>query len=305
MTRNAVRACATMACAAALALLVACQAPERTVAVVEHDHGVTTGAVEGGLPPMLGRREPVELSFVFVPATGFAYRDASGAPTGVTVELLRDFARWLSEQFEVPVVVHWHEEPTWSDFYARVRDGQGGVFGVGNVTITQARWSELDFSPPYMNNIATLATHVDVPELASMERIGEAFAGMTGLVFPGTLHETRMEQIREAGFSDLQTRPVSSNDELIELLASGEGYFSYVDVYNVWRAEQQGLPLRRHPVADDASEQFGVILPDVSPWTAVIDAFFESDGGYIRSERFAGHLERHLGAELAGLLRPE
>jgi len=45
-----------------------------------------------------------------------------------------------------------------------------------------------------------------------------------------------------------------------------------------------------------------VILPRGSDWTPVLEQFFRSGGGYVQGERFRGHLRRHLGEELAGML---
>jgi ABC-type amino acid transport substrate-binding protein len=242
------------------------------------------------------------LTFLYVPAGGFAYRDDDGRLTGVTVELLRDFARFVAATDGLDVHITWLEEPVWSDFYRHVSGSRGGVFGIGNVTITEARRDELDFSPPYLNNVAVLVTHERVPELGRLEEIAPAFAGLTALPYPGTLHEARLHAIRERWLPDLPVRPVASNDELIALLASDGPYFGYVDVYNYWRARQAGLPLRRHAAGDDGSETFGVILPRGSDWTPVIAAFFEADGGYVRGARFRSLLRQHLGDELAALL---
>jgi ABC-type amino acid transport substrate-binding protein len=243
-----------------------------------------------------------QIAFFYVPSSGFAYLDAEGHLTGVTVELLRDFAGFVAGTHGIDLEVEWIEEERWADFYQHVLRSRGGVFGIGNVTITEARRDELDFSPPYMNNVAVLATHTDVPELESLEEIGEAFRGMTALPYPGTLHEARLEAIRDRYFPDMALRPVASNDELVSHLGSGEDYFGYIDIYNYWRAREAGRPLRRHPVGDDASETFGVILPQGSDWTAVIEAFFGSRGGYVESPRFQGLLLEHLGEELASLL---
>jgi ABC-type amino acid transport substrate-binding protein len=245
------------------------------------------------------------LTFFFVPSSGFAYRDDAGRLTGVTVELLRDFARFVADTHDLEVAVTWVEEELWAHFYGFVRDSHGGAFGIGNVTITDARWQEIDFSPPYMQNIAVLVTHQDVPELEAMEAIGEAFAGLTALRYPGTLHEARLEAIRDTHFPHMAFLPISSNDELVSALAAGPGTFGYIDIYNYWRAREAGQPLRRHPVGDDAAETFGVILPNNSDWTPVITAFFHAGGGYAESERLRELMREHLGEELTALLSGE
>ncbi len=242
------------------------------------------------------------LTYFYVPSSGFAYHDPEGRLTGVTAELLRDFARFVANTHGIHVEVEWVEEERWADFYGYVRESEGGAFGIGNVTITDPRGEEVDFSPPYLQNIAVLVTHTDVPELEAIEEIGRAFVGLTALPYPGTLHETRLEAIRENHLPEMTTHPVASNDELVSLIASGEGYVGYMDIYNYWRARENGLPLRRHPVGDDAAEAFGVILPNDSDWTPVMEAFFHEDGGYVESPRYREHLRIHLGEELAGLL---
>lgn len=242
------------------------------------------------------------IQVLYVPADGFAYRDETGELTGVTVELMRDFARFVEADRGISVEPEFVAEEDWSTFYQRVRYSTGGVFGIGNVTITEARRTELTFSPPYMSNVAILMTHRDVPELESLDRIDEAFADLTALVFSGTLHEERLERIRERHFPEMETAVVGSNDGLIQRVASGEGYFGYVDVYNYWRGVQDGLPLRHHPVGDDDSEEFGVIMPRDSDWEPVMQAYFEAEGGLLAREWYRALLAEHLGRELASLL---
>jgi hypothetical protein len=292
-----------------LAILAACATPpgDRSArasspAVVEIDPRPAGGPEQATTFAEAERTGRADLAFYFVPSSGFAYRDASGRLTGVTVELLRDFATFVAERREVEVHTRWIEEPRWADFYGYVRDSEGGVFGIGNVTITDARRDELSFSPPYLNNIAVLVTHSRVSELSSMDALGAEFSGLTALPYPGTLHEARLLEAGRRWMPEMTIRPVASNDELVSLLASDGGYFGYIDVYNYWRARQAGAPLRRHAVGDDGSETFGVIMPHGSDWAPLLEEFFRSGGGYIESDRFRGLLRDHLGDELAALL---
>jgi ABC-type amino acid transport substrate-binding protein len=305
--RRRARARVTLAAALALAAaatLAACarDAATGTGAVDEAEARPATGAVRATSFAAAQDTGRAAVAFFFVPSSGFAYRDDEGRLTGVTVELLRDFARYVAGTHDLDVAVAWYEEPRWADFYGYVRDSDGGVFGIGNVTITDARRDELAFSPPYLNNVAVLVTHENVPELRALDEIGDRFAGLTALPYPGTLHETRLNAIRDRFLPELDTHAVASNDELVSLIGSGDGYFGYMDVYNYWRAREAGVPLRRHAAGDDGSETFGVIMPNASDWAPVMRAFFEADGGYAHSDRFRGILRAHLGDELAGLL---
>jgi hypothetical protein len=273
-----------------------------TGSVTEARADPATGPVTGTTFALARETGRAELSFFYVPSSGFAYTDDVGNLTGVTAELLRDFAAFVASRHGIVIEISWYEEPRWADFYAHVRDSQGGVFGVGNVTITDRRREEIAFSPPYLNNVAVLVTHENVPELQNINHMGVAFRGLTALPYPGTLHETRLQDIGDRWLPGMPTRQVASNDELVSLIASGEGYFGYMDIYNYWRARQSGQALRRHAVGDDSSETFGVIMPRTSDWAPVMEEFFRSNRGYADSDRFRELLRVHLGEELAGLL---
>ncbi len=291
-----------LAVCAALLVAAGC-APDAAVApeVRESFHDGPAAPVER--PTLAKARDAgqAELAFFFVPSSGFAYRDEGGRLTGVTVELLRGFAEWVARTEGLDVEVTWIEEPLWADFYGYVRDSHGGAFGIGNVTITEARGEELDFSPPYLQNIAVLVTHEEVPELSSMDAIGEAFSGLTALRYPGTLHEARLLRIRDEHYPALAFREIASNDELVDGLSAAPTTFGYIDIYNYWRAKEAGRPLRRHPVGDDAAETFGIILPNDSDWTPRIAAYMEEIGG-AEGPTLARLLREHLGEELAALL---
>jgi ABC-type amino acid transport substrate-binding protein len=239
---------------------------------------------------------------VYVPSDGWSYQGPDGALTGVSVEILRDFFRWFEARERVELDVTWAADDDWSRFYRRVRNGSDGVFGIGNVTITQQRRGELDFSPPYLNNVAVLITHADVPTLASLDDAPRAFEGFTAIPHRGTLHEERVNALRERRIPGLRVMPLDSNDEIVEAVAASPDRLAWIDVHAYWRAVDRGVPLRRHPAGDDTSETFGVILPRGSDWTPLLETFFEEGDGYRNLPRYRAHLEAHLGASVAQLL---
>jgi len=244
----------------------------------------------------------VTLRVLYVPSSGFAGLDEGGRLTGVTVEILRRFGDFVEREYGIDVEVAFEREEDWATFYQRVRHSDGGVFGIGNVTITEPRRDELAFSPPYLSNIAILMTHEDVPELTSLDEASDALRGMTALIYPGTLHEERVLALRDDWIPGMETRTIRSNDELVGLVGSGDGYFGFIDVYNYWRAVEAGAPLRRHEVADDDSEEFGVIMPVNSDWAEPMEGFFEAEGGLRSTDWYRELLRTHLGEGLANLL---
>ncbi|MCH8500272.1 MAG: transporter substrate-binding domain-containing protein [Aliidiomarina sp.] len=241
------------------------------------------------------------LRVLYVEADGFAYRNSAGELTGVTVEIMQEFKQWFERYHSVSLELEFVEEANWSVFYRRIQHAHGGVFGLGNVTITEARRDELQFSPPYMTNVAVLITPKNTPELSNFSEFGTVFADLQPMAFAGTLHETRITALRDQYQPGRDIRPATSNPEIITAVAEG-GYYSYIDAYNYWRAVAEGAAIRHHSVGDEVGETFGIIMPHSNDWAPVLTAFFAADGGFIYTERYREIMTEHLGEALAQLL---
>jgi ABC-type amino acid transport substrate-binding protein len=289
--------------AAAVVLLAACGAGAEPPAADAAAHATASAPSAEAADSWARVREAGggTIRVLYVPADGFAYRDGGGSLTGVTVEIMREFAGWLEAQHDVSVEVDFVEEPEWRTFYNRVRDAGDGVFGIGNVTITEARRSELRFSPPYLTNVAVLITRDDVPEIRRMTDAAGVLQGLDALAFEGTLHETRLRAFRDAHLPAAEVALATSNGEILERVAGG-GYFAYIDAYNFWRARDAGAPLQRHPAADDPAEEFGIIMPLGTDWGPLVDGFFQAGGGYRNTAAYRTLLVRHLGEPLTAAL---
>ncbi len=243
------------------------------------------------------------VTLAYVPSEGFSYYDENGNLTGVTIELVRDFVQFVYAEHGVELDLQYRPIENFSEFYNQVMNAEGGVFGVANVTITENRKEEIGFSPPYLMNIATLITHQETEELESFDEIMQQFDSLTALAFEGTLHEERLVRlIEDYNLGEVPIEYAYSNDEIINKVSSENEYFAYVDIYNYWRAINDGAEITRHEIGDDSSEQFGVIMPKESDWIEVWEEFFESGDGYIQSDRYRTLLTEHLGEELAELL---
>lgn len=272
------------------------------VALADPFHATGHPPLEGYSWPEVKARGSGTLTAVYVPAEGFASYGPDGLLTGVTVELLRAFGEYLSEHHAVEVSLSFVRQDHWRTFYQDIVDASDGVIGMGNVTITDQRRSELSFSPPYMTNIASLITHSNAPELSVLTQLESTLGGRTALAFEGTLHEERLRSLTSRYYPGASVALANSNDEIIEQVGSDDRFFAYIDLYNYWRAVERGHKLRRHEVADQAAEQFGYIMPLNTTWEPVLRAFFEHNGGLVNSELYRSIMHEHLGERLADIL---
>ncbi len=242
-----------------------------------------------------------EILVVYAPSTGWAEPDEEGQAVGAMIELIEWFAGFVAEEHAIEVRPRFILEPDWSQMYARIRDGSDGLFGLGNVTITEARDKELTFSPPYVHNVAVLISPQDRPEVVDADSVTEQLAGLTGLAFANTLHEQRMRQLAERYWPNLELAKATSNAEIIERVATG-GYFAFIDGYNYYHAADRGVAVMRHSAFDDGGESFGIIMPKDSDWAPIVSAFFEHNQGLVDSPRWHAILVEHLGSGIADLM---
>ncbi len=271
-----------------------------TACVEEH-----SSADKGNSWPEVLEENYGTLKALYVPAEGFAYRDEQGKLTGVTVELIRDFTAFVNEKYDITLDVKFEKEEDWSVFYRRVVEGGDGLIGFGNVTITEERKEELTFSPPYMNNIASLITCTEVPELKSVDELSSTFEEMEALAFKGTLHENRLRKLVKNYYPGTEIKFATSNNEIMERVSDNCEYFAYIDLYNYFRASKRGIPLKRHSIGDDTTEQFGYIMPLNTTWDEVFEHYFKHNDGLTSSARYREIMQKHLGKDLATLLIDE
>lgn len=277
--------------------------PDGANASADHRTGSAAGVARDSATSRAAAEQAraARLRVLYVPADGFAYRAEDGSLTGVTVDIMQLFGHWLAAEHDIAAELDFVEESDWRAFYGRVRDASGGVFGLGNVTITEERRTELQFSPPYLSNVAVLITHDSVGEIRQLHEIPTSFATLRGLGFEGTLHERRVRNLRDRHLPQAQLELAASNDEILQRVAGG-GYFAYIDAYNFWRALERGAPLRRHQVADDPAEEFGIIMPLDSDWPPLLQQFFTRGGGLRTTPAYRDILLRHLGEPLTRVL---
>lgn len=236
-----------------------------------------------------------EVSFAYVETPGFVYKQ-NGQLTGICVDIMKDFIAYVNKTKGVNVTYKFvGDGSSFSGMYNKVKASSGGVFGLGNITITEARKNEIQFSPPFITNFAVLITPNSVSTLSNMSNISEKFAGFTAYTAKGTLNEKRLMEIKNKHYPAMKVSYVSSSPAALDKIISDPKSFTYLDVAFYLDAVQNGKPVKRHPVGDQGSEKFGFIMPSGSDLAPLMDEFFAAGGGYTNSIEYKKILAKHLG----------
>ncbi|MBK6264835.1 transporter substrate-binding domain-containing protein [Marivirga sp. S37H4] len=243
------------------------------------------------------------VTFTYVETPGFAYKDASGKLTGVCVDIMNDFMAYVAKNHGIQMNARYvGNGSSFSAMFDGVKNGSKGVFGLGNVTVTEARKSQIKFSPAFITNFAILVTHSSVPTLSSMEEISTVFKGFTGYTAKGTLNEKRVNQIKSKFYPELKISYINSSPAVLDKILSDPKSFSYLDLAFYLNAVKERKPLKRHQVGDDGSEDFAFIMPLSSDWQPIMEEFFAANDGYKNSTEYKKILVNHLGLSAVKLL---
>lgn len=244
------------------------------------------------------------VSFAYVETPSFAYQDANGKLTGICVDIMTDFVKWTTENKGVKLESKFvGEGKNFKAMYDKTKASIGGVFGLGNITITEERKKEVKFSPPFITNFAILVTQNSVPTLTKFEDMPTAFAKLTAYTAKGTLNEKRILELKQKYFPAMKIAYTSTSQETLEKVFADPNGFAYLDLAFYLEAVQLKKSVKRHPIADKAAEQFGFVMPLNSDWYPVMDEFFKANGGYVNSPQYRSILLKHLGETGVKLLQ--
>ncbi|MGK7389859.1 MAG: substrate-binding periplasmic protein [Candidatus Cyclobacteriaceae bacterium M2_1C_046] len=235
------------------------------------------------------------IKFAYVETPGFVYRDNTGNLTGICIDIMKDFVEYVNAKGYKLNAEFVGDGSSFSGMYNSVKKSSNGVFGLGNVTITEERKNEIQFSDPFITNFAILITPSSVPTLNRYEDISKTFAGLTAYTAKGTLNEKRLQDLKSAHYADMKMVYASSSPETLEKVLADPKSFTYLDLAFYLDAVKSRKRIKRHPVGDQASEQFGFIMPLNSDWKPVVDEFFNANGGYTNSTAYRKILSNHLG----------
>jgi ABC-type amino acid transport substrate-binding protein len=236
------------------------------------------------------------ITLAFVETPGFVYKDADGKLTGICVDIMDDFVKWVNDSKGVKLTSKFAGDgASFKGMYEGVRSAKGGVFGLGNITITEERKKEVKFTSPIITNAAILITQSSVATLSKLEDMPVAFAGFTAYTGKGTLNEKRIIELKQKFFPALKISQTTSSQEALEKIFADPKGVAYLDMAFYLEAVQLKKNVKRHPLGDKAAEQFGLILPSNSDWAPIFEEFVKSDGGYFNSRDYKSTLVKHLG----------
>lgn len=224
---------------------------------------------------------------------------------GLCISIWDKFVDYVESTHNIDLKVNVHQPNdavNFSEFYKSVQNAKGGVFGLADVTITEARKNEVQFSPSFFSNVSILLTNKSIPDLKNFNTISSEFKGMTMIVQRGTTHEKRAKELKSSSFPSLKIEAVNSFQECYEKVNDNDKYFTYLDFSSYLSAIEDARNIKRHPAGDKTGEEFGFIMPKNSDWGPVMNEFFNKNGGFTNSTEYKKIVANSLGNHVVSML---
>jgi len=235
-------------------------------------------------------------TFSYTETPSFASKQSDGSVQGLAVEIMKKFAEYIQRTEGIKVTYEFKgKDPSdFKGFLEEVKAGKGGVFGLGNITITEARKKDYNFSPAFIKNISLLCTHKDVPTLESLDKAATAFANFKGIAVAGSTNEKAVLNLKAKYIPTAVIQKVESNQEAVDAIVKDKQAFTNTDFTFYLNAQRQGVPIKRHPAGDESSEEFGIIMPKSNDWSPLMAKFLSAE--FLKSADYKKILYSNLGA---------
>jgi ABC-type amino acid transport substrate-binding protein len=238
----------------------------------------------------------------YIKAPYLSFLNGNNQLEGICADIVKSFIDYI--KIKKGIIIKAKVMPVTIDFNQflnTIKSAQGGVFGLGNITITEARQQQFSFTKPFLNNVAFLLSHNSVVTLRSLKEIAAQFKLLKAYTVKGTTNEARIQEIKQKYFPNLQIQYVATSGDALQKVATDSKSFTSLDFSYYLEAGKYQNTIKRHPVGDNASEKFGIIMPLNSDWKSIWDEFF-TQTRFTKSIEFRKILNKHLGTNAADLL---
>ncbi len=241
------------------------------------------------------QRKSGTITITYIDTPGLSFRNQQGRLDGVCFDIIKDFMDYVKATKGIQLKANvMPESKSFGQFLSDVKLAQGGVFGLGNITITAERKQIYNFTPPFINNLSFIISHNSVPTLANINSLGTQFKGMTAYTVKGTTNEKIILDIKAKYIPSLSIVYLPTSGAVLTKVASDNRSFTSLDFNYYAEALKYNAPIKRHPVGDQREEDFGIIMPKNCDWTPVWEEFF-ANNRYTKSPEYRRILLKHLG----------
>lgn len=202
--------------------------------------------------------------------------DSKDVLDAVERDLAQAFLAYLNQKYGVEIRLHWKNTSTFAEVFDLVAAGEEGIFGASSISITKERAAYVNFTPPFLADIAVLLSSPDVPLLYTAGEFKLALSRLRAISIENTTLSSAIEKLAQSLGLSLETTYVANNDALLEAIEATPSSFGYVDLPNFLVSIKKNSKIRRQFFYPIKLEGLAIIYPKGSDWQSPVEDYFNS-----------------------------
>ena len=242
------------------------------------------------------------LSVVYYEGTGMVRKEANGKMTGLCVDILNDFTKFVKTKYGKTINVRYvHQEKDWSRFLELIAASKNGVVGLSNITITMSRKKKMGFTPPFITNPMIMLTNENAPKISNISELKSTYKDYSAIVVKGTTHVNYAKAMQRVHNPNLNIIYGKTPAEIMDRTAKEKNLFAIIDMTEYYYAVHNKLPLKRQAVTVSTNrEKLGFALPKGTDWEVIWNEFLTPE--YKKSASYKQIISKNLGAQFTALI---
>lgn len=249
--------------------------------------------------PLLHQSQSDTLTLNYFARTPFAFAE-NGTARGIEVDIMNEFILWLKAKKKMDIQFRYQEYQDYNAFYSATKKGTKNTIGLGSTTVSQEKIKEVDFTAPYIKNVAFCITNGNAPDVKTKnpDEIMRALGSMNAHTIPNTSLNKYVNEIRKNYIHDLRVVFQPDEVKILDEIARNVLAFGYVDAIGFWFYVKNNPHrfLKMQKILSQSREEMAFMVPKGSRYKALFNEFFAGPAGFRDTPTYRSILERYLGS---------
>ena len=230
----------------------------------------------------------------------FIFPDQFSDPQGIEHDILLDFVRYINQKYDISLQVEWEKQEGFVETYDFIKSkAYTGSFGLSAYSITPERNLEVDFSPPYMDDISVLVSSKDVPIVKDTDEFMEIFGELNAVTIAQTTYVDYLKALQDNYDLDFEIKYIPSSRNILVEVANETNSFGYIDLPNYLMWLNKGVMATRQNLFAVKKNGYAFIMPKGSDWSEPLNEYFTSSD-FKENSRLI--ITRYLGRDIYNLM---
>lgn len=221
-------------------------------------------------------------------------------PKGVEIDIINEYVLWLKLNKKMNVVVKYNSFADFEQFYGATKKGSKNTLGLGGVVMSPEKAKEVDFTNPYIKNVAFCITNGNAPDIKTKTKpeIVKALGSMTALTIDNSNLSKYVTELKKVFIPDLKVTAQPTQIKILDEISKNVLNFAYVDAIEFWfyLKANPGKFLKMQKVMNQSKEDIGFVIPKGSPHKTLFNEFFSGANGFKTNRNYRTILEKYVGA---------